>query len=369
MLYITFGKKQKRKFSIKRGGYIMKKRRPVTDFDLPADAIKSGFYTDAYFLRTAEILQAANHHPRVLMQVFQRGHCLLCGIDEVIALIQTCARGAVKIRALYDGDQIGPWETVLTIEGDLADFSYLETLYLGILARQSKIATNVRRTVEAARGKTVLFFGARYDHYLMQKGDGYAIKIGGDIGVSTDANGLLGGKKGLGTIPHALIAVFGGDTVKATLAFDQYIDKAINRTALVDFDNDCVNTALAVARKLDGRLFAVRLDTSGNLVDKSIIPQMGIFPPTGVCAELVRNVRAALDGAGFSQVKIMVSGGFNAEKIAEFEKAGAPVDIYAVGASFYDHNINFTADIVLVNGQPCAKVGRGYRPNPRLEDV
>jgi nicotinate phosphoribosyltransferase len=137
----------------------------------------------------------------------------------------------------------------------------------------------------------------------------------------------------------------------------------------VDFDNDCVNTSLAVARKLQGNLFAVRLDTSDNLVDKSVVPQMGAFMPNGVCAELVRNVRAALDREKFGHVKIMVSGGFTAEKIAEFEKNKVPVDIYAVGSSFYEKNINFTADIVLVNGQPAAKAGRVYRPNPRLEIV
>ena len=331
--------------------------------------IQSGFYTDAYFLRTAEILEAANHHPSVLMQVFQREHSVLCGVDEAIAVLQTCAKGPLKIRALYDGDEIEPWETVMTIEGDLADFAHLETIYLGILARQSKIATNVRRVVAAAGEKTVLFFGARYDHYLLQKGDGHAIKIGGDIGVSTDANGFFGDKKGLGTIPHALIAVFGGDTIKTTCAFDRYIDKAINRTALVDFDNDCVSASIAVARKLKEKLFAVRLDTSSNLVDKSVIPQMGTFTPNGVCAELVRNVRAALDREGFGQVKIMVSGGFTAEKIAEFEKSKTPVDIYAVGSTFYEKNINFTADVVLVEGRPAAKAGRVYRPNPRLEDV
>ncbi|MDR3348054.1 MAG: nicotinate phosphoribosyltransferase [Acidaminococcales bacterium] len=347
----------------------MRERLCATSFDIPYESIKSGFYTDAYFLRTAEILKAAKHRPTVLMQVFQRGHSVLCGVDEAIAVLKTCAGGPLKIKALYDGDEIEPWETVMSIEGDLADFAYLETIYLGILARQSKIATNVRRAVEAAGGKTVLFFGARYDHYLMQKGDGHAIKIGGGIGVSTDANGLLGGKKGLGTIPHALIAAFGGDTAKATRAFDQYIDKTVNRTALVDFDNDCVNASLAVAHELKERLFAVRLDTSGNLVDKSIIPKMGAFMPNGVCAELAQNVRAALDKEGFSHVKIMVSGGFTAEKIADFEKNGVPVDIYAVGSAFYDKNINFTADVVLANGRPAAKAGRSYRPNPRLEEV
>ncbi len=347
----------------------MRNRLPINTFDIPTDVIKKGFYTDAYFLRTQEILDAANHQPKVLMQVFQRENSVLCGIDESIAILKTCARNPVKIHALFDGDEVKPWETVMTIEGNLADFAFLETIYLGILARQSKIATNVRNTVKAAKGKNVLFFGARYDHYQLQKSDGYAIYTGSKIGVSTDANGFASSQKGLGTIPHALIAAFGGDTLAATLAFDKYISPEVNRVALVDFDNDCVNTALDVARKLGDKLFAVRLDTSNHLVDKSVIPQMSTFPPTGVCRELVLNVRQALDKEGFTKVKIMVSGGFNEKKITEFEAQGTPVDIYAVGSSFYDGNINFTADVVLVDDKPCAKIGRTYMPNNRLVRV
>ena len=347
----------------------MKKRTAPESFDIPVDAINSGFYTDAYFLRTKEILTDANHHPKVLMQVFQRDHAILCGIDETIAILKKCAFGSLKIKALHDGDKIEPWETVMTIEGDLADFTHLETIYLGILARQTKIATNVRTIVEAAKGKSVLFFGARYDHYLVQKSDSYAIKTGANIGVSTDANGFYANKKGLGTIPHALIATFGKDTLAATMAFDKYINPKVNRVALVDFDNDCVGTSIAIAKKLGKKLFAVRLDTSNNLVDKSVVEQMGMFPPTGVCKELVLNVRNALDKEGFPHVKIMVSGGFNEEKITQFEKLNIPVDIYAVGSSFYKNNIDFTADVVLVDGKPAGKVGRVFKANPRLEEV
>ncbi|MDD4320768.1 MAG: nicotinate phosphoribosyltransferase [Acidaminococcaceae bacterium] len=349
----------------------MTNRLPISHFNFPVEKIKAGYYSDAYFLRTQEILNGDNYHPRVLMQVFQRENQILCGIDEAIALIKTCAHTPenITINALHDGDTIAPWETLLTIEGDLADFAHLETIYLGILARQSRIATNVRKVVEAANGKSVLFFPARYDSYLTQEGDGYAAMIGGIKGFSTDANALAAGGVGLGTIPHALIATYNGDTVAATAAFDKYIDPSIARIALVDFDNDCVTTSLAVARKLGKNLLGVRLDTSGSMVDKSVQPIMGTFSPTGVCKELVQNVRKALDAEGFQHVKIIVSGGFDAKKITAFEKAGIPVDTYAVGSSFFDGNVNFTADVVLLNGKPCAKAGRQYLPNPKLELV
>ena len=168
---------------------------------------------------------------------------------------------------------------------------------------------------------------------------------------------------------EALIAAYNGDTLAATSAFDKYVAPDIARIALVDFDNDCVGTTLQVARKLGRKLAGVRLDTSGTMVDKSLLSQMGMFKPTGVCKELVHNVRTALDAEGFDYVKIIVSGGFDAERIKEFEALKVPVDTYAVGSSLFDGNINFTADIVMVDGKVCAKAGRVHLPNPRLELV
>jgi len=349
----------------------MKRRLSPELFNLPIEEIKNGFYSDSYFLRTREILQQDNHHPTVMMQVFQRQNAILCGIDEAIAVIRKCAHNPEKltIKALHDGDQIQPWETVMTIEGDLADFSHLETVYLGVLSRQTKIATNVRKVVRAAAGKPVMFFPSRFDHYGVQADDGYAAHIGGVFGVSTPANGIYWGSTALGTIPHSLIAAYNGDTVRATEAFERYINPDVNRVALVDFDNDCVGTSLKVAETLGEKLWAVRLDTSESMVDLSVLPYMGTFKPNGVCAQLVFNVREALDKAGHGHVKIMVSGGFTVERITEFETAKIPADIYAVGASLFVDNINYTADIVMVNGELCAKTGRHYRPNERLEIV
>lgn len=349
----------------------MRQRLSPELFNLPVEQIKSGFFSDSYFVRTQEILVRDNHRPKVIMQIFQRQHAIACGIDEAIAVIKKCAHDpdSLRIYALHDGDSIEPWETVMTIEGDLANFSHLETVYLGALSRQTKIATNVRKVVEAANGKPVLFFPSRFDHYAVQATDGYAAHIGGVAGVSTPANGVLWGAEALGTIPHALIAAYGGDTVRASKAFDAHIDPQINRVALVDFANDCVGTALAVARAMGNKLWAVRLDTADNLVDASVLPYMGSFKPTGVCRQLVLNVRQALDSAGFKQVKIMVSGGFNAERIRQFEAASVPADVYAVGSSLFNDNINYTADIVLADGRPCSKAGRAFRPNPRLELV
>ncbi len=349
----------------------IKKRTPISQFNIPVGEYQSGYYADSYFIRSREILQATLPDVEVIMQVFQRKEGILCGIDETLALLATCVEHPEKLQvaALYDGDSISPWETVLTIKGPLVEFIHFETLYLGFLSRQSKIATNVRKAVKAAQGKPVLFFPSRFDLPSVQESDGFAAFIGGVSSASTPANNANSGLISSGTIPHALIAAFNGDSVAATQAFDKVIDPSINRVALVDFDNDCVKTSLEVARALGDRLWGVRLDTSDNMVDRSLWEQMGDFKPTGVCPELIHNVRSALDNEGFSHVKILVSGGFNAERIALFEKENVPVDAYAVGNSFLDGSMSFTADIFEVNGKLCSKAGRTHKPNPRLEPV
>jgi nicotinate phosphoribosyltransferase len=157
--------------------------------------------------------------------------------------------------------------------------------------------------------------------------------------------------------------------VLASRKFLEHMPQDIRLVTLVDFDNDCVGTSLALADALGDRLYGVRLDTSEMLVDRSVVPQMGRFRPTGVNPQLVWNVRNALDAAGHGHVKIVVSGGFTVEKIREFESLGVPVDSYGVGSSLFGGRFDFTADVVRHEGRACAKVGREYRPNPRLEVV
>lgn len=349
-------------------------RRPRLDphiFNLPVEKMRSGYYSDKYFVRAREILLADGSSPRVTMQVFGKQHAFLGGVDEAIAILKLCAIEwpQLEVQALYDGDEVEPWETVMLITGPYDAFAHLETLYLGVLARRTRVGTNTRRVVAAAQPKQVMFFPARHDHWLVQTGDGYAAHIAGAIGVSTDAQASWWGGKGIGTVPHGLIAAYGGDTVAATRAFADLYHPEINVTALVDWDNDCVATSLACARALEERLWGVRLDTSETMIDRSLWHEMGTFRPNGVAPELVWAVRRALDDEGFRHVHIVVSGGFDAERISRFEAAGVPADAYGVGSSLLRGNADFTADVVLVGGEACAKAGRRHRPNPRLERV
>lgn len=403
-------------------------------FRLPIEKIRAGYKTDVYFNRTRQILKDDRHHPRVTMQLFQKvERAVVCGTDQTLAILHTGTGhyenpalaeslferflelerqaylmwlnlkstdweeyqrinreifdtskklselwvdkfGQLSIKSLHDGDEAAARETVMLLEGDLRNFVHLETVYLGALTQGTCVATNTRNIVEAAGGKPILIFGARHRSLESQAGDGYAAFIGGAKAVSTNEQGEYWGSKGIGTIPHCLIAAYGGNTTIATLKFQEYIDSSVNVVSLVDFDNDSVGTSLAVARALGGGLWGVRLDTSENMIDRSIWEDVqnrnrGADSDTrGVNPRLVWNVREALNTAGFTQVRIIVSGGFNAGKIEKFERLGVPVDSYGVGSAMFegsDGKYDYTADVV----RPTAKVGRAYNPNPRLEEL
>jgi nicotinate phosphoribosyltransferase len=394
-------------------------------FDLPVVELRSGYRAAVYFDRSRRILAAEGDDTSVTMQVFQRSDAMVaCGIDEALAVLALgagsfgdpaaadqafaaylqardrsrrarsrggeawveavraqveaegafdrhwvpAAPGQLQVAALRDGDRVDAWEPVLEIIGPYRLVAHLESVYLGVLARRTLVASNVRRVVDAAGGKPVLFFADRFDHWATQGGDGYAAFVGGAEGVATDAQAAWWGERGLGTIPHALIATFGGDTVAAVAAFARQFP-GVPLIALVDFHNDSVATSLACARAFGERLWGVRLDTSGTMVDRSLWPEMGDFVPTGVNRRLVEKVRDALDGEGFEHVRVIVSGGFTAERIAAFEATGVPVDSYAVGSSLLKGSADYTADVVLREGRPCAKVGRVHRPSTRLRPV
>jgi nicotinate phosphoribosyltransferase len=360
---------------------VVQQRLDPAVFRLPVERMRDGYYSDQYFNLTRELLLAEDRHPQVLMQVFQKEQSIIGGVDEAVAVVKQCAGrrrpdgswesgwDQLTVHALHEGDPIEPFETVLTIEGDYSLFAHLETVYLGCLARRTLVMRNVASVVRAAAGKPILFFPARHDHWLVQTGDGWAAHVAGAIGVSTDAQASWWGGRGVGTVPHGLIAAYGGDTVAAAVRFAGRYHGEMNITVLVDFENDSVRTALEVADALGDRLWGVRLDTSERMVDHALQAEPNPEAHRGVTPLLAQRVRRALDEAGHGHVRIVVSGGFHPAKIQAFEAAGAPVDAYGVGSSLLRGSNDFTADVVRVDGRPVAKAGRGERPNPRLSRV
>lgn len=323
----------------------------------PTEAILSGRTADIYFIRAQDILKLEGLAPQVTMEFFPNRGGILCGMKEVLALLERVLPPEGEVWGLSEGEEVEAKEVVLRIKGPYRAFGLYETALLGILAHESGWATAARRCVEAAEGTPIISFGARHVHPAVSAYMEYATLVGECTGCATPAGAELFGLSAAGTIPHALILAF-GDTVKATLAFDRHTPPEVNRIALVDTFKDEAEESLRVAQALGKRLWGVRLDTPA---------ERGRMTP-----DLVKEVRARLDQAGYPWVKIVVSGGITPERIREFKEEGAPVDAFGVGSAISGAPpIDFTADIKAIDGQPVAKRGRipGETANPRLKKL
>jgi len=441
-----------------------RKRLTNETFKLDVERMRRGWYSDKYFeninrmltVLASEGYRYSGQYPRlpeglsvediavgdieVEMQWFTRrmGATVVVGVDKALAMLRHCTgyfdgdtfvdtSANLEVWAVQDGSMVtsegNPLhvQPVMRVRGRYRDFAMLETPSLGILTRASRVATNVYETLVASRGKPVLFFPARFDLHEAQAADGYAYSIAverynldhaRDIGpyVSTDAQGDWWGGAGGGTVAHAAIASFLGDTAEAMMAFAHVLPASVPRIALVDFNNDSVRDSLQVLDTMFARhralmdsgdeteaakymLYGLRLDTSGSVRDASVLPLGDPALDLGVTPRLVFNVRQAVNAAWerwdlpadwrekardyCRRVKIVVSGGFNPEKIRRFEKLGVPVDIYAVGSWLFNNNggtvTDFTADVVRVkvHGEwvDMAKIGRRPLDNPQMERV
>ena len=329
----------------------------------PAADVLSGETADVYFERTAAILKAEHLDPVVTMEIFARQDAILCGAEESLAYLREILGNGRRfdhepvVESLHDGDPVSRKEVVMRINARYSTFGLYETAILGILAQSTGWATAARGIVDVAAPIPVIGFGARHVHPSVADQMDYASVVGGCIGASTPAGARLAGLSPTGTMPHALILIF-GDTVRAVEAFDRHIDPEVPRIALVDTFKDEAEESVRVADALGDRLWGVRLDTPS---------ERG-----RVTADLVKEVRARLDQAGHPAVKIVVSGGLDAERITYFKDAGAPVDSFAVGSAISDASpVDFTGDLKEIDGRPIAKRGRipGRTDNPRLERI
>lgn len=356
--------------TLKEKGIISRLTNKTFQFD---KKLGEGFYAANYFLKTRKVVEKYCPNHQVTMQFFQRrSEAMLCGVDEAIALIHTFAHNPqdLLIEALNDGDIIKANEPVLKITGKYEDFGFLESMIDGILARRTSVATNVYETLKVANNVPIFSMADRQDDYLTQVGDGYATYVAGINKVSTDAQGKWWGGKGMGTMPHALIQICGGDIIKACKIYKETFPEQ-QITALIDYHNDVVRDSLKVAREFKHDLKAVRVDTSKALIDHYFDDKdTSAFDPHGVCKELIFALREALDKEGFDYVQIVVSSSFNKEKIAEWTKLEVPVSMYGVGTSFVNNTTcGFTGDLVMLDGKNEAKEGRENLLNSRLSKV
>jgi len=329
-------------------------REQKSKLEIP-DFVLSGKTADIYFIRTKEILEKEGFNPIATMEIFPSRGGIICGIEEVKALLSKVLPSEAEVWGLEEGERMERREVVLRITAPYQSYAVYETVYLGMLAHCSGWATAAREVVEAAQGIPVISFGARHVHPLVAPIMDYAAQVGGCVGCSSVLGAELAGSTPRGTMPHALILCY-GDTAKATLIFDKHMPPEVPRISLVDTFKDEAEESVIVAQAMGGKLEAVRLDTP--------------MERGGVTIDLVKEVRARLDLAGFKEVKIFVSGGLNPQRIREFIEAKAPVDFFGVGSYISGARpIDFTADIHEIDGKPIAKRGRtpGITANPRLK--
>ncbi len=324
----------------------------------PDAKLLSGKTADVYFAHTVDILRREGINPVATMEVFSSRVGLVCGLEEVKALLaRVLPEDNREVWARDEGGEMAQKEVVLRFTAPYQSYGLYETAICGILAHCSGWATAARECVTAARGIPVISFGARHVHPAVSGVMDYSAIVGGCAGCSSVGGAELAGIKPAGTMPHALIIVM-GDTVRATLAFDKHMPLEIPRISLVDTFKDESEESLRVAEALGEKLNSVRLDTPGERGRVTI--------------DLVKEVRARLDQAGFKHVNIFVSGGFDPERITDFLESGAPVDGFGVGSYISGARpIDFTADLHEIAGRPIAKRGRipGITPNPKLKRV
>lgn len=320
-------------------------------------------FTAKYFMKTKKIIEKHRPESTVLLQFFQRkDNAILCGIKEVLTFLEKHTdTSKYSIKYLPEGAKINARDVVLELEGNYSHFGLYEGIIDGILSRATSLASNANEVIEVANGKPVIFMGDRSDHYINQERDGYAIAIGGINVQVTDAQVKNHDGKAVGTVPHALIQMFNGDLVAALKAYkDTFPEEKL--TALVDFNNDVITDSLKALREFGEDLQAVRVDTSANMSDAMFLND----EEYGVTSNMIITLRRILDQHNGQHVKIIVSSGFDAKKVKDFEDKKTPVDIYGVGASLLQIKNTFTADAVKINGELLAKKGRGYNKNNKL---
>lgn len=356
-------------------------------------------YIDKYFLRANEILKAEGINPWVRAQVFiRKGPGRVYGVDEALDIFNTYSplvKNGGRVYALKEGANYNSKDTLMLIEARIQDIIELETMYLGVLSAETtkandghgvdleQVTNNTKKIVKLVSGRPVHYFGARHWRYDEDAAITRAAYEGGATGASTDIGAETFGQKGNGTIPHASENIkawqhgYENAVVESTKSFDKIMNSSIPRIALIDYANREIDDSIATANALEGRLYAVRVDTCGeNIAQGAIDGDKKYWEGHGVTVSGVKSLREALDNKGHEDVKIILTSGFgNDKKVEAFlegeQKYGMKLfDGLGVGG-LYEARMA-TMDLVAIGNTlddmtPMSKIGREYNPNPKLE--
>ncbi|HOK40333.1 MAG TPA: nicotinate phosphoribosyltransferase [bacterium] len=406
-------------------------------FKLPVNKLRNGYFSDKDCVSAKDVLFKENNNSKILMEFSVNSAGVACGIEEAVLILKLCTgyyrdsqkaqdlfenlkqidlkirstnnidelkelnnkkleitaelnnlwedkSSEITIKCLNDGDRFEKGEPILIIEGIAKYFIYLETVIQGVLTRGTSIATAVDKIISVSNNKPILFYSARYDHFLNQTIDGYAAIKAGAFGVSTEANAYIYGVKSIESVSNTLIGCYEGLISDAAFAYDKATDNLIKRIIVVSWNNDSINDAIKLVNnfynkyyKKDGKklsdvigsgrnkIWAVRFDNLINIRDFSVTPINS--KSLGTSAELIWLARKKFDEFGLNDLKIVASGGFDYKKIKLFEQLKVPVDIYGVGSYIVNNKLKVSCEIIMCNSKLCARTGIIRKDSHRLK--
>ncbi|MBT9147547.1 nicotinate phosphoribosyltransferase [candidate division NPL-UPA2 bacterium Unc8] len=306
--------------------------------------IKKGKTSDVYFSRAIAALKSAKLDKHIKAEIrtnslpLEWQWAVLAGIEEAAHFLEGLK---ISVSSMEEGTIFEAMTPVLLIEGSYLEFAVAETPLLGFLCQASGIATKAARCRKAAGGRQIISFGARRMHPAIAPMIERSAFIGGCDGVAGIKSAELIGEVPVGTMPHSLVLLT-GDVTEAFKLLDRTAPSEVKRVAIIDTFADEKFEAIRIARAAGKKLFAVRLDTP--------------ISRRGDMKQILGEVRWELDLRGFSNVKLFVSGGIDEDEI---ERLNPLVDAYGIGTALSNApTINFSLDIVEIEGEPVSKRGK-----------
>ena len=221
------------------------------------------------------------------------------------------------IWSVPEGSVIFPKEPIMIVKGPSVQAQIIETLCLLILNHESLIATKSNRIKRAAKGRSVMEFGARRAQGIDAAVYGAkAAYIAGVDGTSNVLTGKMFNIPVMGTMAHAWVQMFETE-LDAFKAFAK------------SFPNNCVLLVDTYNTLQSGVPNAIK--TFDEILKPMGIRPKGIRLDSGDLAYLSKQARKMLDDAGYQDVQIVVSNSLDEYTIRDLLHQGAMIDSFGIG--------------------------------------
>jgi nicotinate phosphoribosyltransferase len=272
------------------------------------------------------------------------------GVDPEFFEVLESLRFEGDVWAIPEGTVVFPGETLLRVTAPLPQAQWVETFLLASLSYTTLVASKAARIVTAARGRTLLEFGARRGHGphsgLLAARAAY---IAGFDGTSQAEAARRLGIPAYGTMAHSWIQSFDSEEE----AFAAYAEAFPGATTLL-VDTYDVLEGVRRAAAIEPPIQAIRLD-SGELVSLS------------------KEARRILDERGRKDVRIMASNDLDEHRIAQLLAASAPIDGFGVGTELVTSRdapaLSMVYKLVEIDGHGRFKLSPGKKSYPMAKQV